>query len=139
MGSEGASSSAVSPEQSELTLAWLKENWVRLLHAIRPRNRAVEALLKSCEPLSVHGDVVTLGFYFPFHKEKMDDEQHRQVVEEALAEVSGRVCRVQCTLCTGDRSQKERDGEAVRREKLLDNPVVNEAIKRYGARVVDIQ
>ncbi len=137
---EAGTAAAVQPiEPSDATLPWLRENWVRLLQAVRPRNRAVEALLKSCEPTSVQGDVVTLGFYHSFHKERMDEDKSRVVVEEALAEISGRAYRIRSVLCAGDRQEKEQQAEANRREKLLDNPVVHEAITRYGARVVDIQ
>lgn len=131
--------SAESVVAGGITLAWLQENWGRLLQATRPRNRVVEALLKSCEPVAVEGDLVTLGFYHSFHKERMAEDKHRTVVEESLAELAGRSCRVKCVLYEGDRKGREQQNEADRREKLLENPVVSEAIKRYGAKVVDIQ
>ncbi len=136
---EAASISAESAVAGGITLAWLRENWGRLLQATRPRNRVVEALLKSCEPVAVEGDLVTLGFYHSFHKERMAEDKHRTVVEESLAELAGRSCRVKCVLYEGDRKGREQQNEADRREKLLENPVVSEAIKRYGAKVVDIQ
>jgi hypothetical protein len=129
----------VSVDAPEITLPWLQENWGTLLRAIRPRNRVVEALLKSSEPMSLEGDLVTLGFYHGFHKERMADDKSIKVVEEALAEITGKALRVKCALCQGDREQKEQDSEAKRREKLLDNPVVREAVQQYGAKVVDIQ
>ena len=124
---------------TEVTLDWVQSNWGRLLQAVRPRSRSVEALLKSCEPVSVQGDVVTLGFYHSFHKERMDESKNRVVAEDALREITNRAYRVKTALCEGDREAKERDTEASRRERLLGNPVVNEAIARYGAKVVDVQ
>ncbi|MBM4431494.1 MAG: hypothetical protein FJ026_14290 [Chloroflexi bacterium] len=123
----------------DLGQSWLEENWGRLLQAVRVRNRVVEALLKSCEPMSVQGDLVTLGFYHSFHRERVDENKHRMVVEEALTEIGGRPLRVRCALCPGDRQQKEQDTEAKRREKLLESPVVSEAIRLYGAKVKDVQ
>ncbi len=131
--------SASSADGTEVTLAWVQGNWGRLLQAVRPRSRSVEALLKSCEPVSVQGDVLTLGFYHSFHRERMEEHKNRVVLEEAVAEIAGRAYRVKTALCEGDRQAKERDTEASRREMLLENPVVNEAIARYGARVVDVQ
>jgi len=124
---------------TEVTLDWVQSNWGRLLQAVRPRSRSVEALLKSCEPVSVQGDVLTLGFYHSFHKERMDESKNRVVTEDALREITNRAYRVKTALCEGDREAKERDTEASRRERLLGNPVVNEAIARYGAKVVDVQ
>jgi DNA polymerase-3 subunit gamma/tau len=127
------------PVEGEMTETWLEQNWDSLLNAIRPRSRSVEALLKSCEPISVQGDLVTLGFYHAFHKERMDEDRNRRVVEEALAEVGGQDYRVRCVMYKGDRKQEESGTEEERRAKLLDNPVVREAISRYGAKVVDIK
>jgi hypothetical protein len=98
----------------------------------------VEALLRSCEPVSVANGVVTLGFYHRFHKDRVSEELSAAVVEEALAELSGQTLRLKCQLLQGDREQKEKDREAAHRETLLDNPVVHEAVTRYGARVVDV-
>lgn len=124
---------------TEITLAWLQHNWGELLLAIRPRNRMVEALLKSCEAVSIKDGVVMLGFYHSFHRDKVNEDQHRATVEEALRELTGQPLRVRCNLIEGDREQKEQERESGRREKLLNNPVVQEAITRYGARVVDAQ
>ena len=124
---------------SHVTLAWLQDNWAKLLRAIRSRNRMVEALLKSCEPVSVTDGLVTLGFYHTFHKERVGEDQHRVTVEEALLELSGQPLRVKGVLWEGDREEREQGKEARRREELLSNPVVHEAITNYGARVVDVR
>jgi len=134
-----AQSTTVGAGSEGMTLEWLKENWGTLLQATRPRNRAVEALLKGCEPLAVRDDLVTLGFYHAFHKERMGDDKNRVVVEGALADVTGGTYRVKCVMYKGNRQQREHETESERREALLKNPVVNEAIERYGAKVIDVQ
>ena len=137
-GVEVRSQAKPPPAQGmEITLAWLQDSWGELLQAIRPRNRMVEALLKSCEPLSVKDGVVMLGFYHSFHRDKVNEDQHRATVEEALRQLSGQPLRVRCNLIEGDREQKEQERESDRRAKLIDNPVVQTAITRFGARVVD--
>jgi DNA polymerase-3 subunit gamma/tau len=126
-------------DESGMTLAWLGEHWGALLRAIRPLSRPVEALLNSCEPVSVNGDLVTLGFYHGFHKERMDEGKNRQVVEDALRQISGRMYRVNATLRKGDREQSRGKTEEERRARLLKNPVVREAINRFGAKVVSVE
>ena len=133
-GQTGAPSNAIRAD-----VAWLKENWGRVLQAIRPRSRVVEALLKSCEPVSVQGDTVTVGFYHGFHKDRMNEDKNRLVVEEALAEVAGERYLVKFVLYSGNRPEREQQATADRREELLQNPVVREAIKEFGAQVVDVQ
>jgi len=122
-----------------MTLAWLGEHWGELLRVIRPLSRPVEALLNSCEPVSVNGDLVTLGFHHGFHKERMDEEKNRQVVEDALRQIGGRMYRVDTTLRKGDREQSRGKAEEERRARLLENPVVSEAINRFGAKVVGVE
>jgi len=122
----------------EASVQWLKDNWSRVLGAIRPRSRAVEALLKSCEPAAITDRVVTLGFYYEFHKERISEEKSRTVVEQALSELVGRPLRVKCALIGGDRKEKEELSEAKRRSELLNTPLVKEAREKYGGRVVDV-
>jgi DNA polymerase-3 subunit gamma/tau len=135
---EASSSEATADSGGPAPKDWLKDNWGRVLGAIRPRSRSVEALLKSCELAALKDDVVTLGFYHEFHKERVSEEKNRTVVEEALSELVGRPLRVRCALITGDREEKEEQSEAKRRSQLLESPMVKEAIKNHGARVVDV-
>jgi DNA polymerase-3 subunit gamma/tau len=120
-------------------VAWLKNQWGQLLQAVRRRSLPVEALLKSCEPVAAHDDVVTLGFYGTWHKERMSGDKNRVVVEEALAEVTGKPHRVKVVLYDGNRQEREKQATADRHEELLRNPVVREAIEEFGAKVVDVQ
>jgi DNA polymerase-3 subunit gamma/tau len=126
-----------SGQGAEITLTWLQDNWGELLQAIRPHDRMVEALLKSCEPVSIQDGVVMLGFYHSFHRDKVNEDHHRATVEERLRELSGQPLRVRCSLIGGDRAQKEQQREASHREELIKNPVVQDAINNLGARVVD--
>lgn len=123
----------------EASVQWWKQNWGRFLQAVRRRSRPVEALLKSCEPIAAQDDLVTLGFYHAFHRERIGEERSRAVVEEALTEVAGRPYRVKCVLYEGNRQEREQQTAADRRQELLQNPVVREAIEHFGAKVVDVQ
>ena len=125
--------------EGDLSLSWLQVNWGRLLQGVRTRSRPVEALLKSCEPLAVDDDVVVLGFYHAFHKDRVSEEKSRRVVEDALQELRGRHHRIQCRLFEGNATEREQQTESNRRDRLLDNPMVSEALKRYGARIIDVQ
>lgn len=137
-GSRGAEAGP-SANVVRADVSWLKDNWGRLLQAIRRRSLPVEALLKSCEPIAVQDNVVTLGFYGAWHKERMSADKNRMVVEEALAEVAGQPYRVKVTLYEGNRQERERQATAERHQELLRNPVVREAIEEFGAKVVDVQ
>ena len=127
-----------SPNPVKIDMAWLKDNWGQILRSIRQRNRSVEAFLKDCEPMSVEADAVTLGFYYGFHRDRVNEDKNRKVIEEALADVAGGHYRVKCVLYEGDRQEREKQTTADRREELLRHPVVREAIEQFGATVVDV-
>jgi DNA polymerase-3 subunit gamma/tau len=137
--SRASEKTTAPPNVTTADVAWLKENWGRVLRAIRPRSRVVEALLKSCEPVSIQGNTVTVSFYHGFHKDKMNEDKNRLVVEQALAEVAGQPCAVKFVLCEGNRQEREKQAAADRRKELLQNPVVRDAIAEFGAQVVDVQ
>jgi len=42
-------------------------------------------------------------------------------------------------LFEGNATEREQQTESNRRDRLLDNPMVSEALKRYGARIIDVQ
>ncbi|HOU23376.1 MAG: DNA polymerase III subunit tau [Chloroflexi bacterium ADurb.Bin180] len=135
---EQATATAIPPSD-EAGLSWLVDNWGRVLQAVRVRNKAVEAFLKSCEPISVKQGVVTLGFYHAWHRERMNEDRNRRLVEEALSEVAGRPYRVECKLYEGNRPEREKQKQSNRREEALNHPVIRDAIDNLGATVVDVQ
>jgi DNA polymerase-3 subunit gamma/tau len=86
------------PADGTLTPEMLCSQWPDFLNALRPRNLPLEALMRSCEPLAVEGDVVVLGFTHDFHRSRVEEDQNRQDVEDVLAKLIGRRYRVRCVL-----------------------------------------
>ena len=59
----------------------------------------LDALLRSaCEPISLDGDTIVLGFYFEFHKEKIEDPKYRHMVEEKVKEIFGKPYKLKCVI-----------------------------------------
>ena len=59
----------------------------------------LDALLRSaCEPVSIGEDVLVLGFYYEFHKEKIEDPKYRHMVEAKVSEIFGKPYRIKCEL-----------------------------------------
>ena len=72
--------------------------WKNILAAIRPKNASTEALLRAARPESLTGGVLTLGVYYKFHKEHLESNIHRRLLEEVLEGTLGQKVRVECTL-----------------------------------------
>jgi DNA polymerase-3 subunit gamma/tau len=98
--SEGSSESdsGMSSVWSEVTPETLRSRWPEFLSALRPRSLPLEALMRSCEPVAVEGDVITMGFVHDFHRSKLEEEQNKRDVEDVLSDLLGQRYRVRCTV-----------------------------------------
>jgi len=72
--------------------------WKNILAFIKPINASIEALLRAAKPVAYDGRVLTLGVYYKFHKERLEDVRHRKILEEAVAKVLQSPTKVVCTL-----------------------------------------
>lgn len=74
------------------------EAWRMILSMIKPVNASIEALLRAARPVSYDGKTLTLGVFYRFHKERLEDAQHRRILEEIVAEVLKSPTKVICIL-----------------------------------------
>jgi DNA polymerase-3 subunit gamma/tau len=74
------------------------EVWSAILTKIHPVNTSIEALLRAAKPLGYDGKNLTLGVFYKFHKERLEDSRHMRILEEVVAGVLGAPTRVICRL-----------------------------------------
>jgi len=148
------------PRDGSLTPEVVRSRWSEFLNALRPRNLALEALMRSCEPVAVEGDVVSLGFAHNFHRSKVEEEQNKRMVEDVLSRLVGRQCRVRCVLANQERaatpasrspsasagrdvapslSKGHSDGAPSAEQIISEDPVVRAAVEDLGAQIVPRQ
>jgi DNA polymerase-3 subunit gamma/tau len=153
---KGEEPRAVSPGLT-LTLDTINSQWGRILGQTKLKNHSVEALLKSCQPVGVEGREVVLGFYYPFHKEKIEEAKNKALVESVISQVVEGSCHIRCVLSPrGERRPQpvqepvkkppeepvENDNEKTIKDKytsIAGDPLIQEAVSKYGAEVVDVQ
>ncbi|KKU02617.1 MAG: polymerase III, subunit gamma and tau protein [Candidatus Amesbacteria bacterium GW2011_GWB1_47_26] len=63
--------------------------WPEILKAVKPMNHSVEALLRSTRPVGFDGDTLMLEVFYKFHKDKLETDKCRQIVEAAVGGVFG--------------------------------------------------
>jgi len=73
--------------------------WKRVLSQVKPINASVEALLRSAKPLTYDGKTLTLGVFYKFHKERLEDSKHRKILEGVIGQVLNSPTRIVCTMC----------------------------------------
>lgn len=63
--------------------------WARILEGTRSKNMSLEALLRSSRPAGIEGNTFNLAVYYQFHKERLEVEQYRSLIEGVIADVTG--------------------------------------------------
>ncbi|MBU0570029.1 hypothetical protein KKB40_04615, partial [Patescibacteria group bacterium] len=74
------------------------EIWTKILTEIRPKNTSTEALLRATKPVGFDGNCLTLGVFYSFHKEKLECNPHKDILEGVISSMLGNRVRVVCTL-----------------------------------------
>jgi len=105
--------------------------WEGLLTQIKQRNMHVEALLKSCQPVAVEEDVVVLGFYYPFHKGRIEEPRCKSLVEELLSQAVGQPYHIECVLLA-DREKRREPPKKRDLETVKEDPLIKAALEMGG-------
>jgi DNA polymerase III subunit gamma/tau len=107
----------------------LRGRWKEFIRSLRGEGSSgnLDAFLRSaCDPVTLEDDTLVLGFYYSFHKDKIEDAKYRHLVEKKLEEVFGHPYKIRCVLLD---SKKEAPPESE-----TENPVVKAALE-MGARI----
>lgn len=72
--------------------------WRQVLHIVRSKNASTEALLRASKPMGFDGQILSLGVFYKFHKEKLESIPHKICFEDCLRGVLGTDIKVECFL-----------------------------------------
>lgn len=91
-------SPSLPPSPSKTSLEEISRRWHELLEGIRPLNHSTEALLRAARPIELSGGYLTLEVFYKFHKERLESQKCREVIEQVIEEVLGIPLRVKYIL-----------------------------------------
>lgn len=118
-------------ESSEL--GKLKDKWDQLLRAVKPLNHSLEAFLRGSEPYEVNGKIVTLKFFYKFHKDMVDQVKNRELVEREIDKILGKEIRVKTVLGEKSEAKKIRVDEVKNVEEVKDDDLVQKAVDIFNS------
>lgn len=72
--------------------------WKDILIKVRPINASIEALLRAARPMGLDGKNLRLGVYYRFHKERLEENGNKRILEDVVTEILGFPVRISCTL-----------------------------------------
>ncbi len=126
---EAPAGTKVSDKDAPQDLEYLRSHWREFIKSLRGEGSSgnLDAFLRSaCDPVALEDDTVVLGFYYSFHKEKIEDTKYRHLVEKKLTEVFGRPYKIRCIIVENKRE--------IPSQPRTQNPVVRAALE-MGARI----
>jgi len=68
------------------------------LEQVKPLNHSVQALLRACRLLDFDGKDLKLEVFYKFHKERLETEKCRQIVEQVTGQILETPVRLVCVL-----------------------------------------
>lgn len=71
----------------KIKLEQVSAKWKEILAEMKPHNHSLEALLKATKPTGFDGKCLALEVFYKFHKERLEEERYRGMVEEVISKV----------------------------------------------------
>lgn len=75
-------------------------DWDAVMAQVKQRSSSLEALLKGGEPKGLQDNILSLGFKYSFHMEKIANPENKVIVEECIQQVAGKSVTITCFLDT---------------------------------------
>jgi DNA polymerase-3 subunit gamma/tau len=87
---------APAPAQPSISLDEVRDRWSRIRQTVRASSRQIEALLASADPFQIDDETLTLAAPYDFHRDRINKDDARKVIEEVVAQILGRPYHVRC-------------------------------------------
>lgn len=107
------------------------DKWREILGKVGLVDISVGALLRAAKPLRLNNGLLEVGVYYSFHKSKLEEFRHRQILEKACSTVFGQDIKVVCSLIKPP-DIKKIDSHVVLSESQ-DEDIVEVAKKIFGS------
>lgn len=101
-----SSNGSSSGTAANLDVERLADLWPRIRQEVKALNRRVEALLSSFDPAIVAGDTVVIATPYEFHRDKLNNDDVRVVVEQVVSRLVGRTVTVEGILVSDVQRRK---------------------------------
>jgi DNA polymerase III gamma/tau subunit len=119
------------------SLKVILERWDELLAGVKPLNHSVEALLRACRPIKLDGNDLTLEVFYKFHKERLETDKCRLIVEEVASQLLGLPVKLKCVL--GEKKNTDDTDKATGNTDIIDesDDIIEVASGIFNGKIVD--
>jgi DNA polymerase-3 subunit gamma/tau len=117
------SAASISPEAA---FAQLAQRWSEVVAAVGPKNRLLQAALRSCRPHELRHGQAIIGCDFPFHRERLSEVQNQVLLQQVIVDIVGTSLPLQLEVVARDKRG--------RAPSLVTDPLVKEVLS-WGGRI----
>ncbi|HOW58637.1 MAG TPA: DNA polymerase III subunit gamma/tau [Candidatus Omnitrophota bacterium] len=127
-------------QEGGLTLNDVEKFWPQVIEYVKAKRMSTSLFLAESEPVEVDGTTIVLGLpsEFRFHKETLEKESNKQVVEEAFTQVLGKKLRVQFVVTEREEmTQESSEGNETTSKDKETPDIVLKALEIFdGAKII---
>lgn len=128
-----------SPRGKQILTYDIQTNWNKLLEAIRPLNHSLQALLFSCQAVSVENNVITMATSYSFYKDKLNEPKNKSIVEDVFGKILGAkiIIKIQTNEEAGIKSRDPQPKNHNEKESpMKQDSLISDALNIFGGKVV---
>jgi len=125
--------------QSSLTLNDVEKAWPQVIEYVKAKRMSTSLFLAEAEPAEVEGAVIILGLpsEFRFHKETLEKDSNKQIVEEAFAQALGKKIRIQYVVMEREGATQEASEDIPQTKDESVPDIVSKALEIFdGSKVI---
>ena len=122
-----------------MTLNEVERVWPQVIELVKAKRMSLSLYLAEAEPAEVEGAVIVLGLpsEFRFHKETLEKDLNKQVIENAFAQALNKKVRVQCVVTERDGTTQEAAGDIAPPKDESVPDIVSKALEIFdGSKVI---
>jgi len=119
----------------KLSVEEVAEKWGEVLAGIRPRNQSVEALLRATRPTGFDGDFLILEVFYKFHKERLDQERYKTLVEEVASKILVAPIKIRYYLSQKAQKVAKKESTDDNISAKVDDDIIKTAEEVFGVEV----
>lgn len=72
--------------------------WKKIISELKPISISMSGLLNSTRPINFVGDKLEIGVYYKFHKDKLEENRNKKILENVFFKVLGKNITYECIL-----------------------------------------
>ncbi|WP_088226336.1 DNA polymerase III subunit gamma/tau [Desulfosporosinus sp. FKB] len=121
-----------------LAIEIVQERWNEILDQVKRRKKSTQAFLLEGKPVYLEGNILTIAFRqgCSFHKDKVNQQENRQTIEEALQQLFGITITLNNVM---ENEFQKKDLSELQNKELEEQALIDKARDMFGEDLVTVR